>query len=368
MTSTQKSERLLSLDTLRGFDMFWIIGGDMFFRALAKTTDLPLAHWWAKQMHHVSWEGFHAYDLVFPLFMFISGVAIPYAITSKLEKGTPKSSIYRKVIQRAVILVLLGLVYNGLFNLNFSTLRGASVLGQIGLAYLIAALIVMNTKTFKARLIWLIGILVGYGALQLAVPVPEFGAGNLTPTGCINGYIDQMLLPGRLYGKTFDPEGLMCIVSASAITLMGALGGALLRSKQLVPQKKTLVLLVTGASLIITASLLSGWYPIIKSAWTSTFNLLTGGISFVLLAIFYQVIDVWKYQRWTFFFRVIGLNSITIYMAIRVFKFKSTSDFFMGGLASLTGDFQTVVLIIGMLALEWLFLYFLYKRNIFLKV
>lgn len=368
MELTKKKERLLSLDTLRGFDMFWIIGGDLFFRALAQTFNWPILQWWAKQMHHVSWQGFHAYDLIFPLFMFISGVAIPFAITSKLEKGVSKISIHKKVIKRALVLVVLGLIYNGALNLNFAHLRFASVLGQIGLAYLIAAIIVINTKTFRARMIWFWGIILTYAALQLFIPIPEFGTGNLTPKGAINGYIDQILLPGVMYGKTFDPEGIMCIISASAVTLLGALAGSVLRCKQIAPNKKTIYLLISGILLVSAATGLSNWYPVIKSIWTSTFNLLTGGLSLILLAIFYQIIDVWKIQRWTYFFRVIGFNSIAIYMAVRIINFKHTSNFLIQGIASLAGEYKSVILIIGMVGLEWLFLYFLYKRKVFLKV
>ncbi|MBS3776132.1 MAG: DUF5009 domain-containing protein, partial [Bacteroidales bacterium] len=102
---TSAKERLFSLDALRGFDMFWIVGGDMLFRSLGKFTDWQWADWWANQLYHVEWEGFHAYDLIFPLFMFIAGAAIPYALTGKFEKGVPISALHRKVIKRAVILV-----------------------------------------------------------------------------------------------------------------------------------------------------------------------------------------------------------------------------------------------------------------------
>ena len=136
-------QRLLSLDAMRGFDMFWIMGGEAIFIALAKVTDNSVLDWWGQQMHHVAWAGFRAYDLIFPMFVFISGVAIPFALTRKLEQGTPRSRLVIKVLMRAVILVTFGLVYNGLLDLDFANLRAASVLGQIGLAYMIAALITL---------------------------------------------------------------------------------------------------------------------------------------------------------------------------------------------------------------------------------
>mgnify|MGYP006311503373 FL=1 len=195
-----------------------------------QTCALPI---WANQLYHVEWAGFHAYDLIFPLFMFIAGAAIPFALTGKLEKGVPKAELHRKVVKRAVILVIFGIIYNGFFNLNFSDMRFASVLGQIGLAYLIAGMIVLHTKNFRERLLWLIGILLGIAAVQNLIPVPGYGAGVLTPEGSINSYVDQHILPGTLYGGTFDPEGTLSIISAAGITLMRPLAGAYLRDKQL---------------------------------------------------------------------------------------------------------------------------------------
>jgi len=366
--SNTTNNRLLSLDTLRGFDMFWIIGGEYFFLGLSEQTDWFWLDKMAIQLEHAEWEGFHAFDLIFPLFMFISGVAIPYAIFSKLEKGVPKKQVYFKIFKRAILLIILGIVYNGGLSFQFENFRIASVLGQIGLAYLIAAIIVINTRTFKAIGIWTIGILLGYFLLQLFVPVPEFGAGLLTPAGSINGYIDRIFLPGQLYGKVFDPEGILCIISASAIILMGTLAGILLRSNNYKPLKKVVILNASGILLIMCALILDTWYPIIKSIWTSTFNLLTGGISLLLLAFFYLIIDVWKFQKWTFFFRVIGMNSIAIYLAVRIIDFRFTSRFLFGGLADLFGDFEPVILVLGLLCIEWLFLYILYKKDIFLKV
>lgn len=361
-------QRLLSLDTLRGFDMLWIIGADLLFRKLGEVTNWPWAVAWGNQLDHVPWAGFHAYDLVFPLFMFISGVAIPFAILGKQEQGTPKKLLYKKIFIRAIALVSLGLIYNSLLDFNFSNLRYASVLGQIGLAYMIAALIVLNTKSFKSRAIWFVSILAGYAAIQLLIPVPGFGAGNLTPAGSINSYIDSMFLPGKMYGKIFDPEGLLCIISASAITLLGTLAGEVLRTQRFTGYKKSGILFITGSLLIIAAVAVAPYYPFIKSAWTSSFNMLTGGISLVLLTIFYLVIDVWNIRKWTFVFRVIGMNSITIYMVGRIIDFRPISEFFFHGIAGLSNHFGPVIIILGILLLEWLLLYFLYKRSIFLKI
>ena len=360
-------ERLLSLDALRGFDMFWITGGGYLVTVLAKYFDAGWLNAIAEQMEHVPWNGFHFEDLIFPLFMFISGVAIPFALVSKLEKKVPKKELAQKAFKRAVTLVLLGLVYNGVFTNGFENPRFASVLGQIGLAYFFAAMIVIYTKSFKQTLYWLGGILGGIAVIQLLIPVPGIGAGVLTPEGCINGYIDRALLPGRLYGGPFDPEGLLCIVSAVTVTLMGSVAGHFLRDKKTNDTKKLKNLSVIGVSAIVLALLLSTFYPIIKACWTSSFNLLTGGIGFLLIAAFYYVIDVKGWKKWSFFFRVIGMNSIFIYLLYDLADPGRISNFIFGWTV-LWGDFGQIVNITGSIMLVWSLMYYMYKKGIFLRV
>ena len=366
--NAEKKERLNSLDTLRGFDMLWIIGGGSLIGALAKATGWGWLEPISEQMHHVDWNGFHFEDLIFPLFMFISGVAIPFALTSRLEKGVAKSVLHKKVFQRMVLLFVFGLLYNGLLKNGFSEIRVLSVLSQIGIAYFFAALIVINTTTVKTRIFWLIGILGGIAILQHLVPVPGFGAGAFTPEGSINAWIDQHFLPGRLIYDTYDPEGILCVVSAISVTLMGTFAGVLLRDKTIVPMRKTMILVIAGASLIIVALALSPVYPIIKKIWTVPFDLLTAGISSLLLALFYFIIDVKKWDNWILFFKVIGLNSITIYLGGRFIDFRHASEFFLGSFASVMGDYGPVLIIAGLIAAEWLFLFYLYKNKIFLRV
>ena len=366
----KQSERLQSLDVLRGFDMLWIIGGGSLIVALAEATKWGWLQVIAAQMEHVPWAGFHFEDLIFPLFMFISGVAIPYAITAKVEQGVKRKMLFGKIFKRGIILVLLGILYNGLMKNGFSNIRIASVLGQIGLGYLVAASIVLYTKSFNTRLAWLIGILSGIAIMQLAVPVPGYGAGLLTPDGGINAWLDRMFLPGRLYGETFDPEGLLCIVSAISVTLMGSFAGFVLRDGESASKRKAATLAIAGAALVAFALILSPVYPIIKAAWTVPFNLLTAGISSLLLSLFYFTIDV---KNWTkgiagykiLFFKVIGMNSITIYLAVNIIGFHQISKFFTGFLAAPLGEW---VVILGSIVIEWLLLYYLYTKKIFLRI
>jgi predicted acyltransferase len=362
---TDPHKRLYSLDALRGFDMFWITGGSLLATFIAGKTG---AGWLETQMDHVKWAGFHFYDLIFPLFMFISGVAIIFALKSKLEKNVPRGKLARKAFWRMVVLILLGIFYNGTFRNGFAGGRIASVLGQIGIGYFVASLIVIYTHTMKARLIWLGSILTGYGIVQLLIPVPGFGAGVLTPEGCINGYIDRMLLPGRLYGHIFDPEGILCCLSAPAVTLFGTIAGSILRNKKTSDWNKIGYMTATGTSLIILALVLSTFYPVIKSCWTSPFDILTGGIGFLLISLFYLIIDHWGFKSWAFYFRIIGMNSIFIYLLSSIIDINRVARSFVGWIAKPLGDSGHLVTIIGGLAMIWLLLYYMYKKNIFLRV
>lgn len=362
-------KRLASLDALRGFDMFWIIGGGQLLRTFTETTSNTWDDAIGEQMHHVAWDGVQFYDLIFPLFMFLAGVSIPYAIGSKLEKGISRSSLILKVVKRVSILIFLGLIYNGLLDLNFETLRAASVLGQIGVAYGIAATVVVLSKRSITPVLWCVGIMVFYAVAQLAIVVPEHGAGVLTQAGSINGYVDRLLLPGRLYGGVFDPEGLLCMISASAIVLMGVQAGRLLKSQAVSEYKKTAILAGSGVVLLVLGMLIAPYYPPVKSIWTTTFNLYAGGISLISLAAFYLVIDVWNVRKPAFIFTVIGMNSIAIYMAARVINFRHISDFFFrGAINELETPYAVTFSILGVIVIQWLFLWALYKKKMFLKV
>ena len=368
-SKTGSPERLHSLDALRGFDMFWIIGGGAFFAALAEATEWGWLDGFAQQVHHHSkWSGLRFYDLVFPLFMFISGVAIPYATAAKRKKGATRFGLLWKAFRRMVLLVLFGIVYNGALQNGFHDARMASVLGQIGIAYFLASAIVVNTDSIRPRLYGLAGILGTVAILQLLVPAPGFGAGNLTPDGSINAWIDQRFLPGKILYGSYDPEGILCILSATSVTLAGALAGMLLRNPTPSPTRKTLFLLGGGAGLVAVAAALSPFYPIIKKIWTVPYDLAVAGLSALLLALFYFAVDVLGWRKGAFFFKVIGLNSITIYLGSRIIDFHHASGFLLGWLAKPAGDWGEAIILAGVLVLEWLFLLHLHRHKIFLRV
>jgi predicted acyltransferase len=342
--------------------MVLLVGIERVLEALEAATDWPWMDALEGQFHHVSWVGFRFYDLIFPLFMFVSGVAIPYAIHSKLEKGVPHRLLLKKIFVRLIVLVAFGIIYNKTLRDGFADVRYPSVLGQIGFGYFFAALIFLYTKQIKRTVYWLVGIMAGVTILHLFVPVPGYGAGTFEKGTNINAWIDSFIFGGS------DPEGLLCMVSAIAITLMGALAGYLIRSVAVSQAKKAMYLFIAGSVLIALALLVSPYYPIIKKMWTVPFIMLTGGISAIALSVFYFVIDVKGSRNWTLFFRVFGMNSITIYMGSKILSFKGISHFFLGWTnLHISEEWGAVIIAAGAVALQWALLYFLYKQKIFLK-
>lgn len=363
------SKRLYSLDALRGLDMLMIIGADEFFHKLSDATQSPFWNTISNQFTHPAWNGFHLYDLIFPLFLFIAGVATPFSIASRLKKGKTKEQVLVHVIKRGLILVLLGIIYNnGLQIQPVSEMRFASVLGRIGLAYMFANIIYLYSKQW-GQIIWFCALLIGYWLLLKFTSAPGFPAGDLTMQGNFASYVDRLFLPGRLYEKIHDPEGIMSTIPAIATGLLGILTGSFLRNKNYSPSQKTIRIAIAGVIALILAQVWNLDFPINKNLWTSSFVLQTGGISLLLLSLFYFIIDVCGYKRWAFFFKVIGMNSILIYMSGVFINWTYTNNAFFQWLGQLIGDpFNAVVLALTFILVKWVFLYVLYKKKIFLKV
>lgn len=368
------AERLVSVDALRGFDMFWIMGGKTIVSALAAFTSWEWLKWVVEhQMVHPEWHGFALWDLIFPLFLFIAGVSTPIAIANRLAKGESRAQITRHTVQRGLALVLLGAIYNGLLTFDWSNpekwgeVRYCSVLGRIGLAYMFGALIVMHTQ-WRARLWWAGGILIGYWIALRFVPVPGFGAGDLSPGHTFTDWIDQQLMPGRLYKEVRDPEGLFATIPAIATALAGSLAGELLRINSISGMRKSGIMATAGVGCLLGAQLWNLDFPINKNLWSSSFVLHCAGLSLLLLSLFHLVIDVWKIRRWTFFFVVIGSNSILIYMAPKFIDFHRFTHALLDGPATLTGGFKPVLIAIGLVTIKWSMLYLCHRKKVFLKV
>jgi predicted acyltransferase len=362
-------ERLYSLDALRGFDMIWIMGADELVHNLASTTGSPFWTAISNQLEHPAWNGFHFYDLIFPLFLFMAGVSTPYSIGRQLEKGKSRQQLLLRVIKRGLILVLLGIIYNnGLQIRPLAEIRFGSVLGRIGLAYMFANIIFLYTKE-RAQMIWFWGIIIGYWLLLKFTSAPGFPPGDLTMQGNFASYIDRFVLPGKLYLGIHDPEGLVSTIPAISTALLGILAGSLLKNGKMSGRKKAGWMAIAGVILLILAQIWNLDFPINKNLWTSSFVLNVGGISLLLLSLFYYVIDILGYKSWAFFFKVIGMNSILIYISGRFINWNYTTDGFFKWLGQLTGDpYNIVVMAICLLLVKWAFLYFMYRKRVFLRV
>ena len=360
------SGRIVSIDALRGFDMFWITGGATFIASFLALFNLPLFDSLTQQFHHVAWNGFRFYDLIFPLFVFIMGASMVFSFHKRIERGDSKKDLYINVVKRTLTLFILGLIHNGLFNFDFSNFRYAGVLQRFALCYFFASIIFINTN-IKGQAIFAAAILILYWAAMALIPVPGFGAGVLTPEGSLAAFIDQQFLPGRFCCYEFgDNEGIMSTIPAVASTLLGMLTGHLLRSS-FSQIKKVQWLLIAGISSLLLAKLWNFAFPINKNLWSSSFVLYAAGWSLLLLCLFYWLIDIRGYQKWAFPFIVIGLNPITIYVAQSLFDFSIIANIFIHGFVDQLGIFSLFFKALSVLSVKWLFLYFLYKKKIFLK-
>jgi predicted acyltransferase len=362
-------QRLYSLDALRGFDMFWIIGGEEIFHTLYRSTGSPFWGALSNQFTHPAWNGFHFYDLIFPLFLFIAGVATPYSVGRELEKGKTKSQVLLRVVKRALILLILGIIANnGLQIRPLSEVRFPSVLGRIGLAYMFANFIYIYSKQ-RAQIIWFCCILIGYWLLLKFNSAPGFPMGDLTMPGNFASFIDRSVIPGKLYLDIHDPEGIVSTLPAISTGLLGILTGSYIKNGAAKGTKKALTLTIAGVVFILLALLWNLDFPINKNLWTSSFVLLVGGLSLILLALFYYIIDVLGYVRWAFFFRIIGMNSILIYMSGHFINWEYTTNGFFQWLGQLIGNpFNAVVMAICYVMIKWAFLYFMYRKKVFLRV
>lgn len=348
--------RLLSLDALRGLDMLIICGIDVTARALAQVH--PGDEFWqapAEWFTHVDWEGLHAYDLVFPLFVFISGISMSFSM------GRPGRSVWRllgKLWSRAVVLVLLGMLVNGALSWDFEQMRVASVLGLIGISGAIGGTVVLlMRRNVTAVAVAALAMLAGVWAAQ-------YYGGDMTREGCVNAYLDQLLLPGRFHLDCVDPEGLLCLVSAGVMSLAGYLTGRLLSTAKTVRVVCTLG--ISGA-LLIAAGFCG---PVIKNIWTPWFVMVAAGISAWLVLLFHLIIDLPRLERTSLPLRVVGMNALFIYLLVNVIPFHQLAYRVFGGFSKLwlSEQWQPVGLGVSMVLLAWLICFYMYRKSIFIKV
>ena len=366
MTATQfKPERIMSIDALRGFTMLWIIGGSELFQSFSKVWDTPFTRAIYHQMEHEIWSGFTFLDLIFPMFLFLVGVVIPFTISKRMEQGIDHKTLYRHIIKRSLVLLLLGLINYGLLRFDWPQMRWSSVLGRIGICYFVAALLVIHTGWRTQAIVGLI-IMMLYWAAMMFIPVPGYGPGVLTPEGSLSTYLDQLIIPGKLGLDIYDRQGVLSTFTAISTTLLGVVTGHWLRTSHS-HQKKVIGLVVAGLFCLITGYVWGTTFLISRNIWTSSFVLYAGGWSLLLLALFYWIIDVKGYKKWAFFMVVVGMNALTIWVGQRWVNFNFTAEFLFNGMLQFTGVLKPVLFAFSVVMVKWVFLYVLHRNKIYLK-
>ena len=219
------------------------------------------------------------------------------------------------------------------------------------------------------QVIWFVVLLLGYWLVLKFNSAPGFAPGDLSMEGNFASYIDRSILPGRLYLKIHDPEGLMSLVPSISTALLGIMTGSLLKNSPKTKKEKVVYMALAGIICISIALIWNLDFPINKNLWTSSFVMLVGGFSLILLSLFYYIIDVLGYKKWAFFFKVIGMNSILIYVSGRVIDWEYANNGLFTWLFQLSGEpYDAVVKALFYVLVQWGFLYFLYKKKVFLRV
>jgi predicted acyltransferase len=394
VSAEKPAARVVSLDALRGFDMFWIIGGRELFLAAAMLLPPSYAHLSQeakRQLEHSSWEGFTAYDLIMPLFLFVVGAAMPFSFSRRWELGQSKLGMYAKIFRRTIILFVVGMAVQGhLLDFKLSTLHVfANTLQAIAVGYFVAGILLLHFPIW-AQAASAVMLMVAYWILLRYVPFTYFtggyvdasfgpmiayapvfghGAGLLEPHANFALAVDQRVL-GRFIDGTNPPyTWVLSGLTFAASVLLGVFAGHLLRSR-LSALARFVWLVVLGAGCLAAGWAWSEWggFPIIKHIWTSSMTLWAAGWSYLLLAAFYLVIDVVGLRFLAFPFTVIGMNAITIYVAYHFVPFNTIANNLVGGLSRHLGAAGPFAVWLTTVLIVWLLLYHMYRRKIFLRI
>jgi predicted acyltransferase len=372
------ADRVTSVDALRGFAMLWIITGDAFAWALhdlaTGTQGLSSAafQFVSEQFKHAPWEGFRFYDLLFPLFIFVVGVSLVFSLT-RLSETEGRWAVHQRVLRRSVLLFALGVIYYGGMSNPWPEIRLSGVLQRIALCYLFASLLFLNLDV-RGIVVAFVTLVVGYWALMTFVPVPEVGAGSFGKEANLARWIDTHYLPGQLVHGDWDSEGLLSTLPAVGSCLLGVLAGLLLKDARLEPLQKTRWLIGSGIVLVAAGYLWGLHFPVIKPIWTSSFVLVAGGYSLLLLGTFYLLVDVWGYRAWSTLFLWFGANAIALYMINNLVGFQAVASKLVGGdiynylNEQVLRGAGSLLNIAGALTLAIVLARYLYQRKIFLRV
>ncbi|ASQ46020.1 acyltransferase family protein [Legionella clemsonensis] len=368
MTSSEKKfPRLLSLDVFRGLTIALMI--------LVNSPGNNTVYTW---LEHSPWNGCTLADVVFPFFIFIVGVSVVFSLTKAKTQGITTTQMLPKILKRSIIIFLIGLFLNAFpYHFDLATLRVFGVLQRIAICYLLCAVLFLTTR-FTTQLILLVLLLIGYWLLMFLIPVQGYGAGNLTPQGNVAAAVDRMLFSAsHLYGKSYDPEGLLSTLPAIATGLLGNLTGCWLISSRRASVK---CMGLIGVGLL---SMIIGWvwglqFPINKTLWTSSYVLVTGGQALLVFALCYWLVDIREWKKWSKPFEIFGLNALAVYF-LHVFFLKiqlmtpapsgNLRSFITEQLFGWASPENASLLYALTYTLVWLLLLtLLYRKKIFIKI
>jgi predicted acyltransferase len=265
-----------------------------------------------------------------------------------------------------LILFLLGLIAGGhLLHLKFANMPiYNNVLEYISIGYLVCAILVLNT-TALVQFILTVVLLFLYWAIFLFIPVPGWNGEIFSGQMNLAIYIDNIIL-----GPFHKPGSWQVLATISFITnmLLGVLMGHIIFSSRN-KESKAKLLFIYGFIMLIAGLIWGQFFPIIRSLWTSSFVLVTCGISTLLLASFYLIFDVWGHSKWAFFFVVFGVNSIAVYMMAHMFDFSLIGNIFVGGLGRFfASNVQDFVQAVAAMMVMWLIMYWMYCKKTFIKI
>ncbi len=346
--------------------MLIIIFADRFFYSLHRGVGSPFTEFLARQFEHPEWFGSTFYDIVMPLFLFVVGAVIPFSLSERFQENNSRSSIYKKLIKRFVILFILGWIVQGnLLELDLNRFHVFSnTLQAIAVGYIFSSLAYIHLKK-KVRYSLFIGCLVIY-ALILSLPtVPEIGRSSLLPDRSYALYFDHLIL-GRFDDGT-QYTWLLSGFGFVATTLSGLFAGELIKSNM--PRIKVSQILAIAGIVFLTIGLIWGiWHPIVKKLWTSSFVLASSGVCYLLLSLFYWIIDVRGISKWAFPLKVIGMNAITAYVLSHIISFPKIAGFVLFGLEKFVGDYYGVLTSIGGFGILYWLLWYMYKNKTFVKI
>lgn len=354
------AQRLVSLDALRGFDMCWILGLASLVKAFWSHFQFPGGGMIEDQLEHVNWSGFHFYDLIFPLFLFIAGVSLAIALPKRLARDGAPATV-SKLIVRAAILFFLGIFYSGGLNHGLDQVRWLGVLQRIALASCIAGLLSLWLSNRVLVFVTLV-LLVGYWALLTFIPVPGAGTGNYAEGMNLTNYLDRLYLPGRKYDGDHDPEGMLSTLPAIATALLGILAGRWIKGSS-APLIKASALILAGLLLLAVGWLWGFQFPVIKKIWSSSFVLVAGGWSAILLGLFYLIVDVWRVKWWTPPFVWVGANPILLYVCSGLGFFSTIASRLVGPLPKESSWVYAAASFAVLLLIAW----YLYRKRMFIR-